>query len=110
MPQGRILIRPLGGHKTPLNSKNGKSYNHEKLWATEIKNNPAYRPYNKKGFDFYPCRRVQIANDKAAIYLNPNLATDTIIAKIIQIFGLSQISKIKIIKYFSDHYRCCLDN
>ena len=57
-----------GKHKIALNAKSGLTYNHKKLWAEEIKNDSAHKPYNKKDFDYYPRGRVDIANNRATIY------------------------------------------
>ena len=47
-----------------LNSKKGNSYNHKKLWDSEVKGNNNYRPYNKKEYNYYPRGRVEISNNK----------------------------------------------
>ena len=103
---------PSGTHKMALNSKNGLTYNHKLLWETEVENNSSYRPYNKKAYDYYPRGRVQIANNKADIYLNPNINRPKIIEEIKQNFGLSShsISKVRVINDNSAHYQCWIDS
>jgi hypothetical protein len=102
---------PSGGHVVPLNSKSGGTYNHKKLWDGSIKNNPAHKLYNKKTFDYYPRGRVEIANDRAIIYLNPNINIPTVISEIKSKFGLSRqnISDVRVSADNSAHYQCWLD-
>jgi hypothetical protein len=96
----------------PLNSKNGGTYNHKAVWDHQIKNNPAYKPYNKTAFDHYPRGRVEISNDKAVIYLNPFINRLIIIEKIKNAFGLNEnnIRQIRVINDNSAHYACYLNN
>lgn len=102
---------PSGGHSMALNSKNGLTYNHKNVWEITIKSNPAYRPYNKRNYDYYPRGRVQIANNKADIYLNQNINKSSIIDEIKSAFGLSShnISNVRIVVDNSDHYQCWMD-
>ena len=92
----------------PLNSKSGNSYNHKKLWESEVKNNPAHKPYNRRAYSYYPRGRVEIANNRAVIYLNPNTNTPDIIAEIHSAFGLSGrgLKTIRVIVDNSAHYKC----
>jgi hypothetical protein len=101
----------LGIHNVELNSKSGSTYNHKKIWESEIKNNSAHKPYNKKDYDHYPRGRVEIANNRATIYLNPNINTDTIVDDIKRSFGLSEsnIADIRVISDNSTHYQCWTD-
>lgn len=102
---------PSGDNSIELNSKNGLTYNHEKIWNTVIKNDSNYRNYNNKSFDYYPRGRVQISNNKAIIYLNPNINTPEIIDEIKRSFGLypRNISKVRVNVDNSSHYKCWMD-
>ena len=93
-----------------LNSKSGKSYNHKAIWDSEVKNNPLHKPYNKKNYNHYPRGRVEISNNKAMIYLNPNINQVRILEDIKVTFGLNgdNILKIRIIADNSAHYACFL--
>jgi hypothetical protein len=51
--------RPLGTHAIELNAKSVGTYNHKKLWDSEVKNNPAHKPYNKRAYNYYPRGRVE---------------------------------------------------
>ena len=84
----------------PLNSKHGDNYNHKKTWETYV---PAElrrgKPYN-----YYPRGRVEIKDkEKAKIFLNPDIATEEIIAYIVEKFRL-QYRKVKVIADGSKHY------
>lgn len=102
---------PTGGHTMELNSKNRLTYNHKNVWETAIKNVSAYRPYNKKAYDYYPRGRVQITNKKADVYLNQNINRANIIDEIKTAFGLSDhnISKVRVMVDNSNHYQCWMD-
>jgi hypothetical protein len=102
---------PTGTHTIALNSKNELTYNHKKIWETEIKINSNHRPYNKKDYDYYPRGRVRIANNRADIYLNPNINKSNIIDEIKRSFGLSShnISNVRIMNDNSTHYQCWID-
>lgn len=102
---------PFGSHTMELNSKNGRNYNHKKVWETVVQKDSAYRPYNRKPYNYYPRGRVQIANNKAQIYLNQNCNTESIIEKIKEAFGLSShtISQIRVMVDHSEHYHCWMD-
>jgi hypothetical protein len=103
--------KPLGTHTIELNAKSGGTYNHKKLWESEVKNNPAHKPYNKVDYNYYPRGRVDISNNKATIYLNPNLNRNDIITDIKQRFGLSvdNIRKVRVFSDSSEHYQCFID-
>ena len=84
----------------PLNSKYGGNYNHKQTWETYV---PAElrrdKPYN-----YYPRGRVEIKEKgKAKIFLNPDIATDEIIAYIIEKFRL-QHREVKVVADGSKHY------
>jgi hypothetical protein len=101
----------FGKHKIELNAKSGGTYNHKRLWASEIKNNSLHKPYNRKDFDHYPRGRVEIANNKATIYLNPNINKPSIIREIKQRFGLipHNIANVRVVVDNSAHYQCFID-
>ena len=104
---GNIIVLP----KIELNAKSGNTYNHKKLWENEIQNNPIYNPYNEKSYNYYPRGRVDISNNRAVIYINPNINRDDIIIDIQNKFGLNtqNISNIRIINDNSAHYQCFID-
>lgn len=96
-----------GNNIFKLNSKKHNNYNHKKTWE-EL----SEKKYKGKSYDYYPRGRVEINNCKATIYANPNICTDTIMAWIIDEFGLYRnngIKKISIITDHSKHYRCYMD-
>ena len=101
----RIPVDPVGvpcflTPILPLNSKHGDNYNHKQTWERYV---PAElrrgKPYN-----YYPRGRVEIKErGKAKIFLNPNIATDEIIAYIVEKFRL-QHREVKVIADGSKHY------
>ena len=99
---------PAGTHTVELNAKSGGTYNHKALWESEIKNNSAHKPYNKKDYNYYPRGRVEISNNKAVIYLNPIICQTSILEEIKAAFGLSvdTIPNTKVIADNSAHYAC----
>ena len=103
---------PNNTHLIELNSKNGKTYNHKKIWENEVKKNNNYDFFNKKNYDYYPRGRVEISHNRATIYLNPHINKPEFIEKIKYEFGLSikNISEVRIISDGSNHYKCYLDN
>jgi len=101
---------PLNIHSIELNSKSGNTYNHEKLWESEVKNNNEHKPYNKKEYNYYPRGRVEISHNRAFIYLSPHVSKQEIINEIIIGFGLLEnIPEIQIKADGSVHYQCFLD-
>lgn len=100
-----------GTHKIALNAKSGGTYNHKKLWESEIKNNSAHKPYNKKDYNYYPRGRVEISNNKATIYINPNINVLKITNEIKRVFGLNprNIADIRIVNDGGSHYKCWMD-
>lgn len=89
-------------------SKNGLTYNHERLWKTLPSKITDNKPFN-----YYPRGRVEIKNGNADIYVNPNLFTDEIKSYLISEYHLNSFNGIKKIRFHadnSDHYRCYLDN
>ena len=84
-----------------LNSKHGDHYNHKKTWeeyvSAELRGG---KPYN-----YYPRGRVEIKEKgKAKIFLNPDIATEEIIAYIVEEFRL-QCREVKVIADGSRHYQ-----
>ena len=102
---------PNNTHSIELNSKSGNTYNHRKLWESEVKNNNEHRPYNKKDYDYYPRGRVEISHNRATVYLNPRINKPNFIDEIKTEFGLYdiKINEVRIIADGSDHYQCYLD-
>ena len=100
-----------GAPSLSLNAKSGSTYNHKKVWDSEIKNNSKHRLYNKVEYDYYPRGRVQISHNRADIYLNPNINTPKFIEEIKKNFGLSShnIPAVRINTDGSAHYKCFLD-
>ena len=85
-----------------LNSKRGDHYNQKRTWEEYV---PAElrggKPYN-----YYPRGRVEIKDKgKTKIFLNPDIATDEIIAYIVEKFCL-QHREVKAIADGSKHYHC----
>jgi hypothetical protein len=99
---------PLNIQTIELNSKSGTTYNHKKIWENEVKNNNEYKPYNRKGYDYYPRGRVEISHNRAVIYLNPHINKPVFIDEIKREFGLS-CPDVRVKTDGSDHYRCFLD-
>jgi hypothetical protein len=100
--------KPDNTQSIELNSKSGNTYNHKKLWESEVKNNNKYRPYNKKDYNYYPRGRVEISNNKATIFLNSNINKPLFIDEIKEKFGLS-LPEVRINVDGSVHYQCFLD-
>ena len=103
----RIPVDPVGipcplAPIPPLNSKHGDNYTHKRTWEEYV---PAElrggKPYN-----YYRRGRVEIKDKrKAKIFLNPDIATDEIIAYIVEKFRL-QHREVKAIADGSKHYHC----
>lgn len=89
------------------NSKNGLTYTHEKTWANLVYREPAY--IRNKPWNYYPRGRVEIINNKARVYLNPNINIEECQKEIINKFNLYKIP-VKFISDGSKHYKCYLDN
>ena len=90
-----------------LNAKSGSTYNHEKVWSLMSSKLTHNKPYN-----YYPRGRVQIANSKAVIYMNPNICYDEAIEFIKNEFNLNShngIKKVIVKADGSSHYKCYLD-
>lgn len=84
----------------PLNSKRGDNYTHEKTWESYV---PA-ELRRGKAYNYYPRGRVELKNGgKAIIFLNPDIATDEIVAYIIEKFRLD-CREVKVVADGSAHY------
>jgi hypothetical protein len=81
------------------------------MWEAHIQNNPLHKPYNKKSYRHYPRGRVEVSNNRAAVYLNPLLNQSHILDDIKRVFGLrpDTIPSIRIIADNSAHYECHID-
>lgn len=80
----KVLCNSLGEPLEPcaFSSKSGKNFNHKKEW--EHFHSPL--PYN-----YYPRGRVEIANNKATVFLHPDLCDDPVKVAITDCFGLNDI-------------------
>lgn len=88
------VVRP------PLNSKRGDNYAHERTWNSCV---PA-ELRRGKAYNYYPRGRVEMKNGgKAIIFLNPDIATDEIVAYIIEKFRLD-CRDVKVVADGSAHY------
>ena len=88
-------------------AKSGDTYNHKKYWSMLPKSLTFNRP-----FDYYPRGRVEIANGKATVYLNPNIADEETLEFIKEQFNLNShngIKKVRMFPDYSEHYKCFLD-
>jgi len=85
-------------------SKSGMTYNHERYWATLPKSVTGGKDYR-----YYPRGRVEIANGRGKLYINPHICTDEIKRIITNAFGFSDI-EIDMYADGSRHYRCYIDN
>ena len=103
----RIPVDPVGipcplTPIPPLNSKHGDHYNHKRTGEEYVSSE--FR--NGKPYDYYPRGRVEIKDKgKAKIFLNPDIATEEIIAYIVEKFRL-QHREVKAIADGSKHYHC----
>ena len=91
-----------------LNAKSGTTYNHERTWKMLSSVYTHGKPYN-----YYPRGRVEIANGKAIIYLNPVINTEEVKRFLTSEFHLYEINGIKSVRMISDgseHYKCYLDS
>lgn len=90
-----------------LNAKSGTTYNHEQLWKLLSSKQTHGNAYN-----YYPRGRVEVANSKATVYLNPNINTGEIQDFIKKEFNLTEHNGIRKVTFHSDgsaHYECYLD-
>lgn len=90
-----------------LTAKSGTTHNHKKMWEMMD-----HKLTKNKSFDYYPRGRVQIANNKAIIYMNLNIYKEEIVDFIVDTFNLTKyngINKIVPKADGSSHYKCCLD-
>ena len=79
------------------------TYNHQRVWAGLPRKTTGGLPYN-----YYPRGRVEVKRDKAVIYLNPNICTDSVIAAIKREFDLTGAT-VEVKADGSSHYKCYLD-
>ena len=86
-----------------FSSQDGMTYNHKETWKTLPKEITRGRP-----FDYYPRGRVEIANGKATIWMNGNILE--LADEIKKIYGLSQLSSVRVKEDGSSHYKCHLDD
>jgi hypothetical protein len=100
-----------GTHELQPNSKNGKTYNHKLTWEAVIKNDSVHKPYNRNLYDCYPRGRVEVANRRATIFLNPHINIPGIVEEIAREFGLNgtDIANVRVVSDGSTHYRCFID-
>ena len=84
-------------------SKSGSTYNHERYWGRLPGNITGGKDYK-----YYPRGRVEIANGRAKIYLNPEILNEDVEREIIEAFKLSGMP-IKLIADGSSHYESYLD-
>ncbi len=86
-------------------SKSGENFNHKTEWEKLSKSIKGNHPYN-----YYPRGRVEVKNNKATIYLNPDLNRIDICNLIIDEFALNDKSiKIKFVFDGSNHYDYLID-
>ena len=79
------------------------TYNHQRTWEALPREVTGGMPYN-----YYPRGRVEAKRDRAVIYLNHNICTESVIAVITHEFELSGVTTdVKIDG--SKHYKCYLD-
>lgn len=88
------------------NSKNGMTYTHEKTWKDLVSSYPS--DIRNKPWNHYPRGRVELHNNRAIIYLNPNIYTPECQKDIIDAFNLQKLST-RFISDGSSHYKCHLD-
>lgn len=88
-----------------LTAKSGNTHNHKYYWDNMLDS----KLKNNKPFNYYPRGRVEISNNKATIYLNPNIYTEEVKKFIIDVFNLYQTNGIKEVRMIvdnSEHYQC----
>lgn len=90
--------------KETFNSKKGNSFNHKATWKMLSRETT-----KGKAFDYYPRGRVEIARNKATIWLNGNILSR--VNDIKRLFGLNgaQIGTIQVKEDGSKHYECHFD-
>lgn len=98
---GELLAFPFHGDACVGVAKSGNTFNHKKLWeALSVSG----KPYN-----YYPRGRMDINNrGRISIYLNPNINTEDVIAKVKGAFGI-QGQSFRVCPDYSEHYQCHLD-
>ncbi len=89
----------IGVPEYPIESKDGKNYNHQKLWARLPRD-----VTDGVSFDFYPSGTVEISEGRSTVFLHPSLFTSEIELAIVQIFGLVSENKVKIVHFVPDAF------
>ena len=90
-----------------FNSKKGTSFTHKATWHQLMQHRKDLRKYS---WNYFPRGRVEIKNNKACIFVNPNIIKYALYKqRIVEEFHLRDI-KIKVIVDNSAHYNCCADN
>ena len=91
-----------------LNSKDGKSLNHERTWESVDK---TFK--EGKSFSYFPRGRVESANGRADIYCSPYIFSDELKTWCVEKYRLFSANGIKTVRMIADnsaHYRCHYDN
>ena len=88
------------------NSRNGLTFTHKNTWSDLSIS--CEKSIKNKQWDYFPRGRVEIRNNKATVYLNPNINTPEYQKDIIDAFNLHRINT-KFISDGSTHYKCFLD-
>ena len=105
---GNLLEIP----RIPLNSANGKSYDHKWIWDNYVKHNWQYKPYNAKEYDYYPRGRIEVSRKNTVIYLSHCIRKSNIVKEIETAFGLTEyngLRKSPETKIPPNEYKCYAD-
>lgn len=90
-----------------FNSKKGTSFTHKDTWYQLVQHRRDLRRYS---WNYFPRGRVEIKNNKAHIFVNPNIIKyDFYKQRIIEEFHLEDI-RVKVFVDNSTHYNCHADN
>ena len=90
-------------NEIPFNAKSGDTYNHKLTWDNLPKKITGGFSYN-----YYPRGRVEIRQNKAIIFLNPNIVDDAVISQVKKKFELTDAeTEIKVDG--SKHYESHID-
>ena len=85
----------------------GSNTSHKNAWArVRYHMNMEGDKRFKCDYNYYPRGRVVVRNDKATVYLNRHIATDEVLAKVNNTFGLTAP---KIHAEGGEHYKCFID-
>jgi len=85
-------------------SKSGTTYNHKLYWATLPKSVTRCKEYR-----YYPRGRVEVANGRAKLFLNPTICSDEIKSVIAEAYGFAE-TEIDMFADGSGHYRCLIES